>query len=177
METGLRGKVALVCAASRGLGRATAMALAAEGARVAICARHMPTLEATAGDIQAATGAEVLAIAADVSRQSDVTRLVAQAADHFGGLDILVTNSGGPKAGLFTALTEADWRTAIDQILMSIVTLVAEAMPAPAPPGRRAHHQHHVDLGSSAGGRVDSFECVAPGGHRAGEEPRQRTGP
>ncbi len=128
METGLRGKVALVCAASRGLGRATAMALAAEGARVAICARHMPTLEATAGDIQAATGAEVLAIAADVSRQSDVTRLVAQAADHFGGLDILVTNSGGPKAGLFTALTEADWRTAIDQILMSTVTLVAEAV-------------------------------------------------
>ncbi|MEW5982153.1 MAG: SDR family oxidoreductase [Acidobacteriota bacterium] len=129
MDTGLRGKVALVCAASRGLGRASAMALAAEGARVAICARHMPTLEATAGEIQAATGTEVLAIAADVSRRSDVTRLVEQAAAHFGAIDILVTNAGGPKAGLFTALTESDWRDAIDQLLMSTVMLTMEVVP------------------------------------------------
>lgn len=129
METGLQGKVALVCAASRGLGRASAMALAAEGARVAICARHMPTLEAAAGSIQAATGAEVLAVAADVSWRADVTRLVEQTAAHFGGIDILVTNTGGPRAGLFTALTEADWRDAIDHLLMSTVMLIAEALP------------------------------------------------
>jgi 3-oxoacyl-[acyl-carrier protein] reductase len=129
MDTGLQGKVALVCAASRGLGLASARALAAEGARVAICARHMPTLEQAAADIQSATGVDVLAVAADVSRRMDVTRLVEQTASHFGGIDILVTNSGGPKAGLFTALTDQDWREAIDQLLMSTVALIGETVP------------------------------------------------
>jgi len=129
MDTGLKGKVALVCAASRGLGKATAMALAAEGARVAMCARHMPTLEAAAADIQAATGTEILAIAADVSRRADIVRLVEQTVQHFGGIDILVTNSGGPRAGLFSALSEKDWREAIDLLLMSTVLLCMEAVP------------------------------------------------
>ncbi len=129
METGLKGKVALVCAASRGLGRAAAMALAAEGARISICARHMPTLETTAADIQAATGAEVLAVAADLTRRSDVVCLVDQTARHFGGLDILVTNAGGPQAGLFGALTESDWREAIVLLLMSTILLCQEAVP------------------------------------------------
>jgi len=129
METGLAGKVALVCAASRGLGKAAARGLAAEGARVAMCARHMPTLQAAAAEIQAETGAEVLAIAADLSRRSDIVRLVDQTVQHFGGLDILVTNSGGPKAGLFSATTESDWRDAIDLVLLSTVLLCMEAVP------------------------------------------------
>ena len=129
METGLAGKVALVCAASRGLGKAAARGLAAEGARVAMCARHMPTLQAAAAEIQSETGAEVLAIAADVSRRSDIVRLVDQTVQHFGGLDILVTNSGGPKAGLFSATTESDWRDAIDLVLLSTVLLCMEAVP------------------------------------------------
>jgi 3-oxoacyl-[acyl-carrier protein] reductase len=129
MDTGLKGKVALVCAASRGLGKATARALAAEGVRVAMCARHMPTLEAAAAEIQADTGAEILAVAADVSRRSDVARLVDQTVRHFGGLDILVTNTGGPRAGLFSVLTESDWREAIDLLLMSVVMLCQEAVP------------------------------------------------
>jgi 3-oxoacyl-[acyl-carrier protein] reductase len=129
METGLAGKVALVCAASRGLGKAAARGLAAEGAKVVMCARHMPALEAAAAGIQAETGTEVLAIAADVSRRADIVRLVEQTVGHFGRLDILVTNSGGPKAGLFTATTEADWRSAIDLVLMSTVLLCIEAVP------------------------------------------------
>jgi len=129
MQTGLAGKVALVCAASRGLGKAAARGLAAEGARVAMCARHMPTLQAAAAEIQAETGAEVLAIAADLSRRSDIVRLVDQTVQHFGGLDILVTNSGGPKAGLFSATTESDWRDAIDLVLLSTVLLCMEAVP------------------------------------------------
>jgi len=129
MQTGLTGKVALVCAASRGLGKAAARGLAAEGARVAMCARHMPTLQAAAAEIQAETGAEVLAIAADLSRRSDIVRLVDQTVQHFGGLDILVTNSGGPKAGLFSATTESDWRDAIDLVLLSTVLLCMEAVP------------------------------------------------
>jgi len=129
MKTGLTGKVALVCAASRGLGKAAALGLAAEGARVAICARSMSTLEEAAAQIQAETGAEVLAIAADLGRRADVVRVVEQTAQHFGGLDILVTNSGGPKAGLFSATTESDWRQAIDDVLMSTVLLCMEAVP------------------------------------------------
>ncbi|MCX6549755.1 MAG: SDR family NAD(P)-dependent oxidoreductase, partial [Acidobacteria bacterium] len=129
MDTGLTGKVALVCAASRGLGRAVARGLAAEGARVAMCARHMPTLEATAAEIQAETGAEVLAVAADLGRRADIVRLVDQTVQHFGGLDILVTNSGGPKPGLFGATTESDWREAIDDVLMSTVLLCMESVP------------------------------------------------
>jgi 3-oxoacyl-[acyl-carrier protein] reductase len=129
METGLVGKVALVCAASRGLGKAAARGLAAEGARVAMCARHMPTLQAAAAEIQSETGAEVLAIAADLSRRSDIVRLVDQTVQYFGGLDILVTNSGGPKAGLFSATTESDWRDAIDLVLLSTVLLCMEAVP------------------------------------------------
>jgi 3-oxoacyl-[acyl-carrier protein] reductase len=129
METGLAGKVALVCAASRGLGKAAARGLAAEGARVAMCARHMPTLQAAAAEIQSETGAEVLAIAADLSRRSDIVRLVDQTVQYFGGLDILVTNSGGPKAGLFSATTESDWRDAIDLVLLSTVLLCMEAVP------------------------------------------------
>ncbi len=129
MDTGLEGKVALVCAASKGLGKATALGLAAEGARVAICARHMPALEAAAAEIRAATGSEVLAIAADLSRGADISRLIDQTVRHFGGLDVLVTNAGGPKAGLFAALTEPDWREAIDLLLMSTVRLCMEAVP------------------------------------------------
>ena len=129
MDTKLKGKVALVCAASRGLGKAVALGLAAEGANVAICARHMPTLEAAAAEIQSDTGADVLAIGADVGRRPDVTRLVEQTVQHFGRLDILVTNSGGPKPGLFGATTESDWRDAIDLVLMSTVLLCMEAVP------------------------------------------------
>ncbi len=129
METGLKGRIALVCAASHGIGKAAALGLASEGVRVAICARNMAALEATAAEIQAATGSEVLAIAADLSRRSDISRLVHQTVQHFGGLDILVTNSGGPKAGLSSALTESDWRDAIDLVLLSTVLLCADAVP------------------------------------------------
>jgi 3-oxoacyl-[acyl-carrier protein] reductase len=129
MDTGLTGRVALVCAASRGLGRAVARGLAAEGARVAMCARTLAPLEEAAGEIHAETGADVLAVAADVSRRADIVRLVDQTVQHFGGLDILVTNSGGPRPGLFGATAESDWRAAIDDVLMSTVLLCMESVP------------------------------------------------
>jgi 3-oxoacyl-[acyl-carrier protein] reductase len=89
----------------------------------------MPTLQTAATEVATATGADVFAIAADLSRRADVERLVAQTVEHFGALDILVTNSGGPKPGLFSALTEADWRDAIDVVLMSVVHLCHAALP------------------------------------------------
>ncbi|HLB44169.1 MAG TPA: SDR family NAD(P)-dependent oxidoreductase [Candidatus Limnocylindrales bacterium] len=97
MDLGLRGKVALVGAASKGLGRAVAHALAAEGVRVAICARGAETLRRTAAEIAGQTGAEVCPVQGDVGAAADVERVVTSAVDRFGGLDILVTNAGGPK--------------------------------------------------------------------------------
>ena len=171
METGLKGRVALVCAASRGLGKAAARGLAAEGARVAMCARHMPTLEAAAAEIQAETGADVLAVGADVSRRADIVRLVDQTVRHFGRLDILVTNSGGPKPGLFSATTESDWRDAIDLVLMSTVLLCMEAVPhmrrAGGGRGAGGHvRPSHADTGGSCGGDPERERCRGAGHRR-----------
>jgi len=106
MDLSLKGKAALVCAASRGLGRASAHALAREGAAVAICARDAVRLQAAAAELAAATGAQVVPIAADVSRPDHVERLVRDAVAALGGLDILVTNTGGPPSAPFETLDD-----------------------------------------------------------------------
>jgi 3-oxoacyl-[acyl-carrier protein] reductase len=129
VQTGLDGKVALVTAASKGLGRASAEALAREGARVAICARDEARLCQTAGAITAATGAEVLPVVADVAVAADIARLVETTVARFGGLDVLVTNAGGPKSGPFESLDDGDWAQAVDLLLMSVVRLSRAALP------------------------------------------------
>lgn len=129
MQTGLENKCAIVCAASRGLGWATAMSLAREGARVAICARRVEALEAASAAIRAASGALVVPIVADVSRAEDIDRLIERAASALGGIDILVANTGGPKSAPFEALTDEDWRGAIDSLIMSAVRLCRGVIP------------------------------------------------
>jgi 3-oxoacyl-[acyl-carrier protein] reductase len=121
-------KVALVCAASKGLGRASAEALARDGFHVAICARGADALEATAEAIRQA-GGDVLAIPADLSRADDVDRVIASTVDWFGGLDVLVTNTGGPPSGPFMSLDERAWTEAIDALLLSVVRLCRAAVP------------------------------------------------
>ena len=128
----MSGKSALVCAASKGLGKACATALAAEGANVAICARDAATLDAAAAEIGRATGgtgARVLAVPADLAKAADIERLLARTTAAFGGLDILVTNTGGPRSAPFDALTDADWTSSIDSMLLSVVRLVRGAIP------------------------------------------------
>jgi len=105
------------------------MALAAEGARLAICARDSRALQQTADEIRHATNAHVTAIPADVSRPADVQRLVGSAVRTLGGLDILVTNTGGPKSAPFEALSDDDWIASIDSLLMSVVRLTQAAIP------------------------------------------------
>lgn len=129
MDLQLRGKCAIVCAASKGLGRATALSLAREGAAVAICSRSPGALRATADEIRAATGSIIVPIAADVGRADDVERLVKESAAALGAVDILVTNTGGPKSGPFTSFTDEDWREAIDSVLMSVVRLSRGVIP------------------------------------------------
>jgi 3-oxoacyl-[acyl-carrier protein] reductase len=120
--------VALVCAASKGLGRASAEALARDGFRVAICARGRDALAETERAL-AASGADVLAVAADLSNAADVDRVFQQTVDRFGGLDVLVTNSGGPPSGPFMAFDERAWIQAIDTLLLSVVRLCRGAIP------------------------------------------------
>jgi len=129
MDLGLQGKVALVTAASRGLGKAVAMRLAQEGALVAICARGMEQLEATAAKIEAETGHQALPIRADVSDPKDVDALIEATVERFGQLDILVTNAGGPPPGQFLDLTTEDWEAAAQLTLMSAVHLLYAAAP------------------------------------------------
>jgi 3-oxoacyl-[acyl-carrier protein] reductase len=129
-ERDLTGKVALVCAASQGLGKAAAHALAARGARVAICSRRHDAIERAAADIGRATGADVAALVADLSRPADPARVVAQTVERCGGLDILITNTGGPRSAPFESLTDDDWSGAVDSMLMSVVRLCRAALPA-----------------------------------------------
>jgi 3-oxoacyl-[acyl-carrier protein] reductase len=130
MDLGLRDRVALVAASSRGLGRAIALELAQEGARVAICARGREGLGAAADEIRQATGAEVLPAVADVSQAEDCQQLVEAVQERFGGVDILVTNAGGPPAGYFLHFEDEDWRAAVDLTLMSAVRLIRLVLPS-----------------------------------------------
>ncbi len=129
MDLGLRGKIAAVAAASQGLGKAVAEELAREGAKVAICGRRPDVLRAAEGDLRRATGGDVLGFVADVARVRDADAFLDECARHFGGLDILVLNAGGPPAGTFDALSDLEWSAAHDLTLMSAVRLVRGAIP------------------------------------------------
>lgn len=129
MDLGLKGKITLVTGSSRGLGYATALELAKEGARVAINSRTQENADSAAKQIQAESQAEVLALAGDVTDPAVPEKLVAAAVEAFGGLDILVTNAGGPQAGNFEEFDDAEWYRAIELSLMSHVRLIRAALP------------------------------------------------
>jgi len=129
MNLGLKNRVALVAAASQGIGRATAEAFAAEGCRVAICARNKETLELAASKIKSETQAEVFAQALDVTDADAVRGFVAAVADKFGGVDICVTNAGGPPAKNFLSVTPDEWRKSVDMNFMSVVHLSKAVIP------------------------------------------------
>lgn len=128
MELGLKGKVAMVAAASRGLGRAIAEELAAEGASLIISARGEESLRRACDEI-AATGAEVIGVTADVSMPEEVARFVDKGIERFGRVDILVTNAGGPPAGSFEHLTPAMWEDATRLTLNSVLNLTRAVLP------------------------------------------------
>jgi 3-oxoacyl-[acyl-carrier protein] reductase len=129
MNLGLQDRVALVAASSQGIGRATAEAFAAEGCRVAMCARNQRTLEAAADAIRARSNVEVLAEAFDVTDAAAVNQFVATVADRFGAVDICVANAGGPPAKGFLSTTQEDWQRALDLNLLSTVSLARAVIP------------------------------------------------
>ena len=121
MDLGLAGKVALITGGSEGIGKATALSLAREGARVAVCARRPDILEGTAREIEAATGAEVLAVPADVMRPADVEAAVASVVEQFGPPTILVNNAGTSAAAPFETVNDEAWYADLDLKLMAAV--------------------------------------------------------
>jgi 3-oxoacyl-[acyl-carrier protein] reductase len=129
MDLGLHGKVALVAAASRGLGRAVAEELAAEGASLVICARGEEALEEARAMIVQRTGVEVDAVAADVATREGINLAWAHARDRFGRVDVLVTNAGGPPSGPFEAHDWESWQRAVDLTLRSAVELTRLVLP------------------------------------------------
>ncbi len=129
MDLGLAGKVALVTAASKGMGRACAMGLAAEGARVAMCARNEAELKAAADEVKARTKADVLAVRADVTKAAEVKALVNQVTQTFGAPEILIANCGGPPRGFFDEFDDAAWHGAVEVSLLSTVRLIREVLP------------------------------------------------
>lgn len=129
MELGLSGKVALVTASSQGLGKAVALAFAREGATLVMCSRSQESIDAAAGEARQ-FGGDVLALAADVTKAEEIERLVSGAVDRFGGIDVLVTNAGGPPAGTFDRFNDEDWQNAFNLTLMSAVRLVRQTIPS-----------------------------------------------
>jgi 3-oxoacyl-[acyl-carrier protein] reductase len=129
MDLGLRGKVALVSASSKGLGRAIAEELASEGADLVMCARGEDALQKTATSIRDSTGVTVVEVSADVSEQRGIDRVAKTALDKFGKVDILVTNSGGPPSGPFESFTPETWEQATRLLLMSAVGLTRAVLP------------------------------------------------
>ena len=129
MDLGLKSRVAIVAASSQGMGRATAEAFAAEGCRIAMCARNGEVLRAAAEKIGKKHNVDVFAEAFDVSDPEAVRRFVADVAAKFGSVDICVTNAGGPPAKGFLAASIEDWRKAVDLNFLSTVFFAREVIP------------------------------------------------
>jgi 3-oxoacyl-[acyl-carrier protein] reductase len=128
MDLGIRGKVAMVAAGSKGLGRAAALALAAEGCHVSICGRGEAALSAAKADLEA-LGGKVLAASADVSQGEDLVRWHRATEEVLGPVDILITNTGGPKAAVFADLSDADWAAGVDSTLLNVVRMSRLVLP------------------------------------------------
>src|SRR6202011_3404729 len=129
MDLGLKGRVAIVAAASTGLGFAVAKELSLEGAEVAICARTASDLQSAAANIRRANGREVFHQAVDVTDAKAVAAFVSAVETRFGRIDICVTNSGGPPSKLFEDTGNEEWQAAIDQLLMSCIFFARETLP------------------------------------------------
>ncbi|MDP2874997.1 MAG: SDR family NAD(P)-dependent oxidoreductase, partial [Holophaga sp.] len=134
MNFRIQNRVAMVAAASKGLGKAAALSLAKEGCKVSICSRSLESLQATQKELED-LGVDVLAVACDVSQCNDLEAWFRQTQERFGQVDILVTNTGGPKAATFQDLSETDWASGIESTLMNVVRLCRLTLP-----GMRARH-------------------------------------
>jgi len=129
VDLGLKDRVAIVAASSQGIGKATALAFAAEGCKLGICARNEDALRQVAKVIESRSGVEVLAQVTDVTDPEAVKRFVAAVGERFGRIDICVTNAGGPPAKQFLEIDTGLWRQAFELNLLSVISFAREVIP------------------------------------------------
>ena len=129
MELGLNNKVMLVAASSKGLGFGIAQALARDGARVSMCSRTQADVDAAAEKLASETGAETLATACDVTQTDQIEAWIAKTVEKWGTIDGLLVNAGGPPAGYFKELTDAQWENAFNLTLMSSIRMIRATIP------------------------------------------------
>ena len=146
MDLGLRNKVALVAAASQGLGKASALSLAQEGAHLVICSRNEQSIKKTADEIKSKTGATVIPVVADVSKEADIEAFVQTAIKEFGTVHVLVNNAGGPPTGHVLKVSDEEWAKGVQLTLMSVIRFIRAVLP-------QMEHQHW--------GRIISIVSIA----------------
>ncbi len=129
MQLGIKGKTAIVCGASQGLGRACAEILASEGVQLVICSRNFDRIFETARSIAETYGINTVPIAADISLPASPDKLVKEAVSKFGAVDILINNAGGPPHGDFDMLGDKEWELAFQLTLMSAVRMTKAVLP------------------------------------------------
>lgn len=154
MDLGLKSKVAIITGGATGIGKATALKLVQEGAKVAICGRRGDVVAQAAAELKSASGA-VLAVAADVSKAADIERFIGAAADHFGRIDILVNNAGNGKRGKFLQLDDAEWSADLDLKLYAAIRSTRLAVPH-----MRKQGGGRIINVSSIGGRQPATESM-----------------
>lgn len=129
MDMGIKDKVAIVAASSKGLGKAVAMGLAREGVKLTICARGEEELRKTASEIESETGVEVLAVPSDVSKHEEIENVVSESINKYSTVDIMVNNAGGPPVGVFEEFSLKDWQKAVELNLFSTITFSKLVIP------------------------------------------------
>jgi len=129
MDLQLQDRIAAVAAASKGLGKAVALEILKEGASVAICSRDQARIEAAAAELRSLTGGEVFPIVADLTTREGCHHFIRATVHHYGGLDILVTNAGGPRSGPIESFDDAQWQAAIQLNLLSTIRMITAALP------------------------------------------------
>lgn len=129
MDLGLKGKVALVAASSKGLGYGVAKALAAEGAKVSLCSRTQDDIDKAAKTLADEYGADTLATACDVTKAADIQAWVDKTVEAWGAIDCLLVNAGGPPAKIFKDVTDEEWQAAFELTLMSSVRMIRATIP------------------------------------------------
>jgi len=130
MDLGLNNKIALVTAASQGLGKASALSIANEGATVIICSRDKEKISKAAKDIKDQSGSEVIFFQTDLSEEIEINKMVEDIIKKYGRIDILVNNTGGPKAGFFDEITDNDWLSTFESTFLSAVRLTRSVLPS-----------------------------------------------
>ena len=177
MDLELTGKVAIIGGASQGLGRASAEVLAGEGCRITMCSRTSESLERAAAEIRDTTGAEVMTYAGDLESYDTIKDLIARTVEHYGQLDIMVNNSGGPPLARSANANEEQWETAVQRSLYFFARHVAGGRPPPQGTGRWADHQHPGQHGLSAHPQPGPVRRDTDGSGGLRQEPGRRGGP